>query len=106
MIALGEAKRYVQKFLTALTPIEVALVVALGCVAAESVTARVPVHGLSNSAMDDSALRVIDTSTAPFRLGVVDPGWRVTSRRCGLVRTRRCAVCPERHFATVRIACA
>ncbi|MGH3731791.1 MAG: molybdopterin molybdotransferase MoeA [Acidimicrobiales bacterium] len=71
MIALDEAQRYVLQSLRVLTPREVALDMALGCVATESVTARIPVPGFSNSAMDGYALRSIDTTSAPVRLRVV-----------------------------------
>lgn len=71
MIALEEAQRYVRQSLAALTPVEVALDEALGCVVAEDVRARVPVPSFTNSAMDGYALRAADSAAAPIRLRVV-----------------------------------
>lgn len=70
MIPLEEAQEFVLRSLDALSPVELALEDALGCVAAEQLRAEEPVPGFKNSSMDGYALRSIDTLTSPARLNV------------------------------------
>ena len=71
MISLEEAQDFVRRSITALSPVESTLDLALGYVAAERVVAKVPVPGFSNSAMDGYALRALDTSAGSARLRVI-----------------------------------
>jgi molybdopterin molybdotransferase len=61
MIEVEDAKRFVLSGLSALTPREMTLADALGCVAGDEVLAREPVPGFANSSMDGFALRAADT---------------------------------------------
>jgi molybdopterin molybdotransferase len=70
MISVADARAYVVHGLTALTPVEVALDDAVGCVAAVDVVAQHPVPGFANSSMDGYALIAADTLTVPARLRV------------------------------------
>jgi molybdenum cofactor synthesis domain-containing protein len=72
MIALDEARQYVLRTLVPLPCVELALDDALGCVAAEVVTAREPSPRFENSAMDGFALRAFDTVGGSVRLRVTN----------------------------------
>jgi molybdopterin molybdotransferase len=61
MLPLHEARQYVLSDLVPLPRVVLALDDALGCVAAEPVTAREPSPRFENSSMDGFALRAIDT---------------------------------------------
>lgn len=68
MISLEEAKRFVLDSIRALEPVECDLNDALGCVAAEELSAVENVPGFANSAMDGYALRASDTLSGQVRL--------------------------------------
>lgn len=70
MISFDEARRFVLEGLTPLPSRDLALAQALGCVAAEEVTAREPSPRFENSAMDGFALRAVDTRGGSCRLRV------------------------------------
>ena len=70
MISLDEARRFVLRDLVPLAPRDLALAHALGCVAAQEVTAREPSPRFENSSMDGFALRAIDTRGGGRRLRV------------------------------------
>ncbi|MHB8378350.1 MAG: molybdopterin molybdotransferase MoeA [Acidimicrobiales bacterium] len=72
MISLGEARQIVLQGLNPLTPTQRSLGEALGCVAAEVVTAREPSPRFANSAMDGFALRAVDTEGGSVRLRLTD----------------------------------
>lgn len=72
MIALDEAREYVLRALVPLACVELALDNALGCIAAEVVTAREPSPRFENSAMDGFALRAFDTVGGSTRLRVTN----------------------------------
>ncbi len=68
MIDVDDAKQYVLGGLTALNPVELSLVDALGCVASEEARAREAVPGFANSSMDGFALRAADAASGPVTL--------------------------------------
>ena len=68
MIDVDDAKQYVLGGLTALDPVELSLVDALGCVASEEARAREAVPGFTNSSMDGFALRAADAASGPVTL--------------------------------------
>jgi len=70
MISLDEAQSFVLRDITPLAPHDLELSDALGCVAAEAVTAREPSPRFENSSMDGFALRAIDTRGGSRRLRV------------------------------------
>ncbi|MCU1362926.1 MAG: molybdenum cofactor synthesis domain [Acidimicrobiaceae bacterium] len=70
MISIDEARFYVLKDLSPLTPREFELAQALGCVAARLVTASEPSPRFANSAMDGFALRALDTLGGMKRLRI------------------------------------
>jgi molybdenum cofactor synthesis domain-containing protein len=70
MISLDEARRFVLRDLVPLAPRDLALAHALGCVAAQEVTALEPSPRFENSSMDGFALRAIDTRGGGRRLRV------------------------------------
>ncbi len=70
MIPVSEARSFVLRDLTALTPVAVALDDAVDCVAAAAILARHPVPGFANSSMDGYALIASDTVEVPVRLRV------------------------------------
>jgi molybdenum cofactor synthesis domain-containing protein len=72
MIPLDEARQYVLQGLVPLARVELALDDALGCVAAEVVTAREPSPRFENSSMDGFALRAIDTVGGSTHLRVTN----------------------------------
>ena len=72
MISLDEARRFVLQDLVPLPPRDLALAHALGCVAAQEVTAREPSPRFENSSMDGFALRAIDTRGGGRRLRVTN----------------------------------
>jgi molybdenum cofactor synthesis domain-containing protein len=72
MISLEEAQRYVLHDLASLAPVTGTLENALGCVAAETITAREASPRFDNSAMDGFALRAIDTVGGSTRLRVTN----------------------------------
>jgi molybdenum cofactor synthesis domain-containing protein len=72
MISVGEARQFVLKDLEPLAPVQLALEDALGCVAAEVVTAREPSPRFANSAMDGFAVRALDTEGGSRRLRITD----------------------------------
>lgn len=72
MISLGEARQFVLRGLNPLAPTQLSLEDALGCVAAEVVTAREPSPRFANSAMDGFALRAVDTEGGSVRLRITD----------------------------------
>src|SRR3954452_20160268 len=76
--AVKSVDQHVQEVLRTvdpLPPLPLPLADAHGCVLAEDVTARAPLPGFDNSAMDGYAVRLEDvagaTETTPVRLGVV-----------------------------------
>jgi molybdenum cofactor synthesis domain-containing protein len=71
LIAGEEAREYVLAGCAPLGAERVALLDALGAVAAESVTAVEPVPPFANTAMDGYAVRAADTAGAPVELDVV-----------------------------------
>jgi molybdenum cofactor synthesis domain-containing protein len=70
MISLEEARNFVLRDVQPLAPHDLDLSDALGCVAAEEVTAREPSPRFENSSMDGFALRAIDTHGGSRRLRV------------------------------------
>jgi len=72
VISLGEARQFVLRDLNPLAPSQLTLADALGCVAAEVVTAREPSPRFANSAMDGFALRAADTEGGGARLRITD----------------------------------
>jgi len=72
VISLGEARQFVLQGLNPLAPTQLTLENALGCVAAEVVTAREPSPRFANSAMDGFALRALDTEGGSVRLRITD----------------------------------
>lgn len=70
MISFDEARDFVLRDIEPLAPHDVELARALGCVAAEEMTAREPSPRFENSAMDGFALRAIDTLGGSRRLRV------------------------------------
>jgi molybdenum cofactor synthesis domain-containing protein len=68
VIDVDDAKRFVVGSLTALSPVELSLVDALGCVAGEEVNAREAVPGFANSSMDGFALQAADTDSGTVTL--------------------------------------
>ena len=72
MISLAEARQFVLQDLSPLAPVQLTLDEALGCVAAEVVTAREPSPRFANSSMDGFALRALDTEGGSVRLRVTD----------------------------------
>lgn len=72
MISLAKARQFVLRDLSPLAPVPLTLDEALGCVAAEVVTAREPSPRFANSAMDGFALRALDTEGGSVRLRVTD----------------------------------
>src|ERR1039458_504621 len=72
MISLAEARQFVLQDLSPLAPVQLTLDEALGCVAAEVVTAREPSPRFANSAMYGFALRALDTKGGAVRLRVTD----------------------------------
>jgi len=71
VIPLDEAQRFVIGLCPPLTPVELALDDALGCVLSETVIATEQVPSFANSSMDGYAVRADDTSGAPVRLAVI-----------------------------------
>jgi molybdenum cofactor synthesis domain-containing protein len=71
MIPLDEAQRFVLGLCPPLTPVELALDDALGCVLSETVVATEQVPSFANSSMDGYAVRADDTSGAPVSLAVI-----------------------------------
>lgn len=71
MISLDEARRFVLADINPLASREIELADALGCVAAEEVTAREPSPRFDNSSMDGFAQRAIDTRGGSRRLRVI-----------------------------------
>src|ERR1039458_8213261 len=79
MISLAEARQFVLRDLSPLAPVPLTLDEALGCVAAEVVTAREPSPRFANSSMDGFALRALDTEGGSVRLRITEIGrasWR------------------------------
>ena len=72
MISLAEARQFVLRDLSPLAPVPLTLDEALGCVAAEVVTAREPSPRFANSSMDGFALRALDTEGGSVRLRITD----------------------------------
>src|ERR1039458_4627986 len=72
MISLAEARQFVLQDLSPLAPVQLTLDEALGCVAAEVVTAREPSPRFANSSMDGCALRALDTEGGSVRLRITD----------------------------------
>jgi molybdenum cofactor synthesis domain-containing protein len=72
MIPLADARHYVLQGLAPLAPVELALDDALGCVAADVVTAREPSPRFDNSSMDGFALRAVDTVGGSAQLRVTN----------------------------------
>jgi len=72
VISLGEARQFVLRDLNPLAPSQLTLADALGCVAAQVVTAREPSPRFANSAMDGFALRAADTEGGGARLRITD----------------------------------
>jgi molybdopterin molybdotransferase len=72
MIALDNARRYVLQGLVPLAGVELTLDDALGCIAAEVVTAREPSPRFENSSMDGFALRAVDTVGGSTNLRVTN----------------------------------
>jgi len=71
VISLEEARAYVLSGCAPLPAATVPLLSALGCVAAERVTAAEPIPPFANTAMDGYAVRAADTVGAPVELDVV-----------------------------------
>jgi len=71
VITPDEARAFVLETLTPLTPVELALADAVGCVVADEIRATEPVPRFTNSSMDGYALRASDTSAGPTRLRVM-----------------------------------
>jgi molybdenum cofactor synthesis domain-containing protein len=72
MISLAEARQFVLQDLSPIAPVQLTLDEALGCVAAEVVTAREPSPRFANSSMDGFALRALDTEGGSVRLRITD----------------------------------
>ena len=71
MIPLDEAQRFVLGLLWPLTPLQLPLDEALGCVLVDDVVAIEDVPPFTNSSMDGYAVRAVDTSGAPVTLRVI-----------------------------------
>jgi len=71
VISVEEARSFVLPACLPLTPRQMAVDEALGCVLAREVVAGEPIPPFANSAMDGYAVRAEDTAAAPSRLAVV-----------------------------------
>lgn len=70
MIEVEDAKRVVMTALVSLSPVDMTLADALGCVSSDDVEAREMVPGFANSSMDGFALRSADTTSGNATLVV------------------------------------
>ena len=72
VISIEDAREFIFSLIVPLSPQDLGVADALGCVAAIDVVASEPVPGFANSSMDGFALRADDTVDGAATLRVVD----------------------------------